>query len=213
MPPRGRNRARPRRSPDGSRAAILQAAIREFARNGIAKVNQALLYYYFRDKDTLYGAALERVFEERLEILAPVLKEDVPSREKVLRYAGALFDYLAEHPAHREMVQREILVAPRHPETRRVLKRHFKPLFEGLSRVIEEGIASGDFRPVDPMHFNLSMGAVVVQYFATAPLMKLLARRDPLTAARLEARRAAVLDFIAAALFRPAPGGRKGVRS
>ena len=65
-----------RGKPEESRAAILQAAIREFAREGVAgartdaiakaaKVNKALLYYYFRDKDALYGAALEQVFQER----------------------------------------------------------------------------------------------------------------------------------------------------
>ncbi|HEV7217637.1 MAG TPA: helix-turn-helix domain-containing protein, partial [Terriglobales bacterium] len=49
-----------RRQPEESRAAILQAAVREFADEGIAgartdaiaraaKVNKALLYYYFKD--------------------------------------------------------------------------------------------------------------------------------------------------------------------
>src|SRR5437016_9959890 len=59
--------------PEESRAAILQAAVREFAREGIAgartdaiaraaHVNKALLYYYFKDKETLYGAVLDQVF-------------------------------------------------------------------------------------------------------------------------------------------------------
>ena len=59
--------------PEQSRAAILQAAIREFAREGVAgartdaiaraaKVNKALLYYYFKDKEALYGAVLDQVF-------------------------------------------------------------------------------------------------------------------------------------------------------
>ena len=52
----------------GSRRAILQAAITEFSREGVAgartdaiaraaKVNKALLYYYFEDKESLYGHA------------------------------------------------------------------------------------------------------------------------------------------------------------
>ena len=55
--------------PEESRAAILQAAIAEFAEHGIAgartdaiahvaRVNKALLYYYFKDKDALYEAVL-----------------------------------------------------------------------------------------------------------------------------------------------------------
>lgn len=223
MPPRGRKPTGPRRVPDASRAAILHAAIREFARKGVAGartdaiargagVNKALLYYYYRDKDTLYGAALDHVLRQRLDLLLPVLHEGLPPRETILRYAGALFDYFAEHPAHREMVQREILMPPRHPASKRAMRRYFTPLFEGLRHVIEDGIAAGDFRPVDPTHFVLSMGAVVVQYFAGAPFLKLLEGGDPLSADGLEARRAAVLDFIAAALFLPSPPKRKGAR-
>ena len=54
-----------RGQPEESRAAILRAAVREFAEHGIAgartdaiaraaRVNKALLYYYFKDKETMY---------------------------------------------------------------------------------------------------------------------------------------------------------------
>ena len=59
--------------PEESRAAILKAAVAEFAEHGIAgartdaiaraaHVNKALLYYYFKDKDALYEAVLDHVF-------------------------------------------------------------------------------------------------------------------------------------------------------
>jgi TetR/AcrR family transcriptional regulator len=219
-----RRRLGSRGTPDASKAAILQAAVREFAREGIAgartdsiaraaKVNKALLYYYYRDKDTLYGAALDHVFQQRLDLLLPVLQENIPPGEKILRYASVLFDYFAQHPAHREMVQREILVLPRHSHMKRVMKRYFKPLYEGLLKVLEEGIAAGVFRPVDPMQFILSMGAVIVQYFASAPFMRLMEQQDPLSPERLAVRRAAVLDFIAAALFQPSALNTEGAGS
>src|ERR1700691_3542869 len=62
-----------RGKPEESRAAILQAAAKEFSELGIAgartdaiareaRVNKALLYYYFKDKETLYGAVLDDAF-------------------------------------------------------------------------------------------------------------------------------------------------------
>jgi AcrR family transcriptional regulator len=56
---------------DQTRARILDAAIHEFSENGLAGarteqiaeeagVNKALLYYYFKGKEELYVAALER---------------------------------------------------------------------------------------------------------------------------------------------------------
>jgi hypothetical protein len=47
------------------------------------------------------------------------------------------------------------------------------------------------------------MVALVVFYFISAPVMKTVAGFDPLSRARIAERRAAVLDFISAALFQP----------
>jgi hypothetical protein len=47
-----------------------------------------------------------------------------------------------------------------------------------------------------------SVAAVIVFYFAAAPVMKTLLRVDPLSEQRIRERRAFVLDFISAALFR-----------
>src|ERR1035438_2840551 len=62
-----------RRHPEKSRAAILRAAVAEFAEHGIAgartdaiaraaHVHKVSLYYYFKDKDALYEAVLDHVF-------------------------------------------------------------------------------------------------------------------------------------------------------
>lgn len=209
-----RTRLGSRGKPEESRTAILHAAIREFAREGVAgartdaiakaaKVNKALLYYYFRDKDALYGAALEQVFRERDAVLMPILKQNTPPGEKLLRYVGAFFDFLASHPQHREMVQREMFMLPRRAQAQRIVKTYMKPLFEELLKLFRDGITAGVFRPVDPMQFIPSMAAVVVHYFGTAPFIKLMTQQDPLSPERIAARRAAVLDFISAALFQP----------
>jgi TetR/AcrR family transcriptional regulator len=209
-----RTRLGSRGRPEESRTAILQAAIREFAREGIAgartdaiakaaKVNKALLYYYFHDKDALYGAALDHVFQERNRRLMPVLAADIPPGEKILRYVGAFFDYLAENPAHREMVQRELFNVPRRGQMQRIIKLYMRPMFEAMVKVVRQGIATGIFRPIDPMQFIPSMAAVVVQYFSSAAFLKLMTNEDPLSPEKLAARRAAVLDFISAALFQP----------
>ena len=203
-----------RGQPEESRTAILQAAIREFAREGVAgartdaiaraaKVNKALLYYYFRDKDALYLAALEHIFRERDAVLMPILHENSPPGEKILHYVGAFFDFLASHPDQRQMVQREMFLHTRQASVMRVVKEHMQPLFEGLLKVFEEGMSQGVFRPIDPMQFIPSMAAVVVHYFGSAQFIKLMTNEDPLTPEKLAARRAAVLDFISAALFQP----------
>ena len=212
MPGRLSARLGSRGKPDESKATILQAAIREFAREGLAgaridnishaaKVNKALIYYYYIDKDKLYGATLDYVFQMRTDRLMKVLREDVPPGEKILRYVGAFFDYLVEFPFHRDMIQREVLVLERKSQMKRVIHRYVRPLYEELHKVVKAGIAAGIFRTVDPAQFIPMMGALVMQYFGNAPLMKLINNEDPMKPDKLAARRAALLDFIAAALF------------
>jgi hypothetical protein len=68
---------------------------------------------------------------------------------------------------------------------------------------------SGEFRPVNPMHFIPSMVSVIVFYFSTAPVMKVMTGFDPMSPEYVTERRVAVLDFISAALFTPTKGVRK----
>jgi hypothetical protein len=101
------------------------------------------------------------------------------------------------------MVQRQTFLMPRSPQALRVMKSYMRPAFEELVKVFREGIAAGVFRPVDPLQYIPSIIAVVVHYFGVAPFMKVMTDQDPLNPERLAARRAAVLDFISAALFQP----------
>jgi TetR/AcrR family transcriptional regulator len=211
--------------PEESRAAILQAAVHEFAREGIAgartdaiaraaRVNKALLYYYFKDKETLYSAVLDQVFGGLRQSIQHALSSDLPPREKLLAYVGAHFDYIANHPLYPRIAQGEMMRAARggSPQLARIVKRYFVPLFRTIATVIQEGQAAGEFRPVDPMHFMPSMIAVIVFHFTNAPVLRLVTGADPYSPEMVAARRAAVLDFISAALFRPAASKPEGER-
>jgi hypothetical protein len=69
-------------------------------------------------------------------------------------------------------------------------------------RLIEEGIKAGEFRKVNPVQALPSAIGAIVHYFLTAPLRERFLRDEPqLAMPSIEERRAAVLDFIAAALF------------
>src|SRR5277367_3441697 len=94
-----------RGQPEESRAAILQAAAEEFADHGIAgartdaiareaRVNKALIYYYFKDKETLYSAVLDNAFSGLKTAVFRALEGDLPPRKKILAYVGAYFDFV-----------------------------------------------------------------------------------------------------------------------
>ena len=214
-----------RGKPEASRAAILEAAVKEFSREGVAgartdaiaaraHVNKALLYYYFKDKETLYGAVLDRVFGGLTTAVMEVLERDLPPQEKILAYAGAHFDYIARNPLYPRIVQGEMMGTGRgsahHIE--RIVKQYFQPLFSKLAALLREGEANGDFRQVEAFHFIPSMIAMIVFYFTSAPVMRIMTGSDPLNPQLLADRRTMVLDIISAALFRHNPPEAGGTR-
>ena len=204
-----------RGQPEESRAAILQAAAKEFAEHGIAGartdaiarqagVNKALLYYYFKDKETLYGAVLDNAFSGMKTTVFQVLDSELPLREKMLAYVGAYFDFIASNQIYPKLMQREMMRAREGHSVHidRLVKTYFQPIYRRVGELLQKGIATGEFRQVDPAHFVPSMVAMIVFYFSSAPVMQRIVRFNPLSPRRIAERRAAVLDFISAALFR-----------
>jgi len=206
-----------RGQPAASRAAILRAAAKEFAEHGIAgartdaiareaRVNKALLYYYFKDKETLYGAVLDHAFSGLKATVFRVLDSDLPPREKIMTYVGTYFDFIASNQVYPKLMQREMMRAREghSPHIEKLVKNYFQPIYARVGELLRKGIAEGEFRKIDPAHFIPSMVAMIIFYFSSAPLMQKIVRFNPLAPERIAERRAAVLDFISAALFRPA---------
>jgi len=221
-----RGRMGSRGQPEESRAAILHAAAYEFAEYGIAgartdaiareaRVNKALLYYYFKDKETLYGAVLDDAFSGLKKAVFQVLDSDLPPREKMLAYAGAYFDFIASNQLYPRLMQREMMRARegQSPHIEKVIKNYIQPIFLRVSEVLRQGIAEGHFRPVNPAHFVQSIVAMIVFYFSSAPMMQKIVGFNPLTPERIAERRVSVLDFISAALFLPTHTASQGARS
>src|SRR6267154_1603086 len=161
-----------RGQPEESRAAILKAAAQEFAEHGIAgartdaiareaRVNKALLYYYFKDKETLYGAVLDDAFSGLKATVFRVLDSDLPAREKIMAYVGAYFDFIASNQDYPRLMQREMMRAREGQSQHidRLVKTYFQPIYRRVGELLQKGIATGEFRQVDPAHFVPSMVA------------------------------------------------------
>ena len=92
----------PRRDSEATRARILNAAVAEFSRHGLAGgrvdriasaagSNKRLIYVYYGDKEGLFEAALTHVLSTASETV-PVTPDDLPG------FAGRMFDYVQRRP-------------------------------------------------------------------------------------------------------------------
>lgn len=209
-------RAGSRGEPEKTRAAILKSALEEFAHEGVtgartdeiarrAGVNKALLYYYFKDKEGLYAAALEQVFTGLHDRVMTVLNHDgLQPREKLLKYVEAHFDYIASAPLYPRLAQREFMRSGKSlsPAASRILDHYIKPIYTKIQALLQQGINTGDFRPVDPIQTMTSILGIIAFYFISLPAQQAMYAGDPTSAERLASRRAAILDFVSAAVFK-----------
>jgi AcrR family transcriptional regulator len=212
-------RARGRDS-EASRTVILAAALAEFAGHGLAgarmdaiaaaaHVNKALLYYYFRSKDELHAAVLDEFFHRLQARIDRALDSGSNAGERILLYARAHFDSVSESRHYARLVHDEMSAAGEDsPHLLHIVEQYIRPISIRVLDVLRQGTGSGEFRNVDPAQFAPTMAAAIVTYFVS-PVVPRLRHGDPYAPDAIQQRRAAVLDFIAAALFVDRAAGLK----
>ena len=211
LPPR-RDRAR---NPETIRR-IVAAAEKIFAEQGIdgartdaiaraARVNKALLYYYFKSKEDLHRFTLQTLFGRMRQQVGAAMEGAVAPRDQLVNYVNGYFDFTSRHPNYPRLVQREVM--GRGQSLHWIVQVYFGPLYRRLTATIRAGIARGEFRRVDPQNTAVTLIAMTVFYFAAAPVLVELWRCNPLAPARVAARRRSVLDFLEHGLF------QKGARA
>jgi AcrR family transcriptional regulator len=168
--------ARPARvSPD----VILAAAALEFAERGYggarvdriarrAKVNKAMLYYHFRSKERLYRALLRRMFGLAAERLQAIAAGPGRPAHKLDLAIAAITAFIQEHTFFPAIMLREVAEGGANLD-RETLKA-LAAVPRAVTGMVEEGIAAGDFRAVDPFFAYFSMLAPIVFYLAGAPI-------------------------------------------
>ena len=164
-----------------------------------ARVNKALLYYYFRSKEELHRCTLSMLFGQLQAQMGSALDQSASAREQLMGYVNGYFDFVTAHPNYPRLVQREVM--GRGAGLAWIVQEYFQPLNRRLAATVRAGTARGEIRRVDPQQTVLTLIAMTAFYFAAAPVLAKLWQCDPLAPAQVAARRAAVLDFLEHGLF------------
>jgi TetR/AcrR family transcriptional regulator len=186
-------------------ARILDAAENHFAARGLAgtrteeiaaaaRVNKAMLFYYFKNKRQLHRAVLENLFRQFQTSVYSLRKKDDSPRKQLLGLAAGYFDFLAAHPNYPRLVQREAMEGTENFKW--IVGDYFAPFHEDVMRTISRGIAAKEIRKVDPEQTAFSISGMTMSYFAAARILGRMAKRDLLDPEAVADRRAALLDFL-----------------
>lgn len=199
-----------------SRTAILDAGERLFAERGFAPttikqigteagVNSALLYYYFADKERLYGAVLQRVLDTLMMEGGKVFAAAQSPEDAIRGLVRVQAELLTSRPHVARLMARELVdhqAAHVGGKLAELAAGVFKRLCEMIRDGQRTGALGGNF---DPQFAAISTIAQVVYFHIARPAVGILlghgAGGAPDAVARAYAAHAA--EFAMAALTSP----------
>jgi TetR/AcrR family transcriptional regulator len=158
-----------------TRAAILASAERHFAERGFEAarlediagdvgIRRAAIFYHFSDKHELYAAVLD----EALGGARRALPMRGSVAERIEASIRGWIDYVARRPSVARLILRE--AAGARPGVASPLVRAGGGAVDWFRALIDEGVASGELKPLtDPHRFISLMGATTVFHFAAMP--------------------------------------------
>ena len=197
-----------RRDPAATREKLLTAARREFADSGLAGarvdeiaaragVNKQLVYHYFGDKDALYLAVLEWVYEEIRAQERKLNLEGLPPQQAIKRLIEASVDHLAAHPDFIVLLNDENRGGARHVRGSRKLEAMHSPLVSMVSTILSEGVRAGVFRKgINAVHLYISIAGLSYFYFSNTPTLSAIFGKDLSSPTARRARRKHVVDLV-----------------
>jgi TetR/AcrR family transcriptional regulator len=213
MPERRSNGKTPqRRDPAATRNKLLTAARHEFARSGLAGarvdeiaaragVNKQLVYHYFGDKDALYLAVLEWVYEEIRAHERKLNLEGLPPERAIKKLIESSFDHLALHPDFIVLLNDENRNGASHVRASLKLEDMHSPLVSMVSKILKQGVRAGTFRKgINPVHLYISIAGLSYFFFSNTPTLSAIFGKDLSSATAKRARRWHVVDLVMQAL-------------
>lgn len=161
-------------------AAIVRAAEAVFARDGFrgasmaeiaaqAGVAKANIHYYFRTKQQLYRAVLERMLRDWLAETDGI-RADADPAQALGAYVRAKMALAQTRPEASRVFAGEMLRGA--PEMQDILRGELRELVARKSAVIEGWIAQGRMAPVDPPHLFFTIWAATQTYADFAPQVR-----------------------------------------
>ena len=175
-----------------TRAEILAAAERHFAEVGFEAarlediaadvgIRRAAIFYHFGDKQELYSAVLDEVFPGAMAAAPPTGS----AAQRLEASLTGWIDYVAKRPTVARLILRE--AASTRPGVFSTFVRAGSAPVKWFRAVIDEGVASGELKPLtDPHRFISLMGATTVFHFAAMPWLTFEVPFDPWSRAELE---------------------------
>lgn len=152
-------------------AQILEAARKVFAKKGFYKarmddiaqetqVSKGTLYLYFKSKDAIITALLDRLFGDEMRDLSALQHAEGSARERLLRFMDLMLVDMENWLNIVPVVYEFLGLIFRNKTVQKAFRQYLRNYISLAVPLIEEGIANGEFRPLDATEVALVLGAL-----------------------------------------------------
>jgi len=181
-------RPKARKAELDTRVMILAAARKIFAAQGIdgtsvrevakaARVNNAMIYYHFRDKTDLYREVLRDSFTTFDRIWEhPIFKGNAPARQKIVKYMEEFIRFEHANEDLRRILSMEFANCGRNCKW--LANTFFVHGYERLSRILAQGMRSGELKRIDPAIALSCLFGMIVQSFIMQPIAEIITGKE-----------------------------------
>ena len=166
---------------DNTEEKILEAAKAVFMKYGLygarmqeiadaAKINKALLHYYFRSKEKLFDKVFEGALHKYFQQMDVFSENSLPIKQRIFKYIDNIFEFQEEYPQMSMFIVKEISINPElFREKVSVIKKNKQV---SLVKVLEQGIASGEIKKMDPVQFWINLHSLCSFPFLAEPMFR-----------------------------------------
>jgi AcrR family transcriptional regulator len=172
-----------KRSPEiNATEKILLSARKEFSEHGLAgarvdriasqaKVNKAMIYYYFRSKENLYQTVIHQQFSKVRALAEEIITTEVNPEILLLKLAELYNSFFEDRENLIPILLREIASGG---ERIKVTLKHIltaKKLSKKAKKIIDQGRKKGLFRDLDTKQAVISFIGMNLFYLIMAPIV------------------------------------------
>jgi AcrR family transcriptional regulator len=150
------------------REQILNAAEVVFSERGFDKarmddivreagISKGALYWYYKSKDALIRALLDRVFFSELREVEALLQDPGPASERMYIFIERAVREYRRFERLLPLAYEFIALAARNTTVRETIIGYFEHYLELLSTMIDQGIEEGEFAPCDSQQAAMAL--------------------------------------------------------
>jgi AcrR family transcriptional regulator len=133
---------------------------------GEARVTKPVLYYYFKDKRSLYLSLLEEAVAPLCDEVERVADGGGPPVKQMESIIVAFLQFYRERPSEFQLLHQA--VERREREVQLIAQKYFRRIFLSISRVLDEGVDRKIFRSLHVSQTTFSVIAILVYYLTRA---------------------------------------------